>query len=246
MSTYDDDVLVPPGVRYLTRPGVAYIAPTPTTPAPAVPPRQPPVLSPSTPTASPRKEPAPKKHPIQPKAAPRTRQSPSKQTAGSVVIDPRAVYRPIAFGPLASTGPNTALADVAYRNTGQVARPVRSLSSLTPTGQSASMHPVQPVATASRVRPRPHALGTAVHRARKAADAIAEHLDEAHHFQHQYENRNKVEDFLKSQHALDRDAEQRMKLREEIAKPPLRGSEPTRPIWGDLGSIAGGRVEFDY
>jgi spore cortex formation protein SpoVR/YcgB (stage V sporulation) len=85
-----------------------------------------------------------------------------------------------------------------------------------------------------------------VHRARKAADAIAEHLDEAHHFQHQYENRNKVEDFLKSQHALDRDAEQRMKLREEIAKPPLRGSEPTRPIWGDLGSIAGGRDEFVY
>lgn len=246
MSNYDEgDVLVPPGVRYLTRPGVTYVTPSPSAPTPASPPHQPPVASPSKP-GLPVSRPAPTKHPVQPKPAAHTHRSPLEHAASYVVIDPRLVYHPAAFTSPASAGPNTALATASNRNVGQVARPARSLSALTPTSQRAPVHLAQPVTPASRQAQHSQLPGAAAHRARHAADVIAEHLEAAHHVQHAYERGKKVEDFLKPQRVLDRDADQRMRLREEIARPPLRSSEPTRPIWGDLGSLAEGRVEFDY
>src|SRR4051794_12600256 len=76
MSNYDnDDVLVPPGVRVLTRPGVTYIPAPPAAERPTGPP-------PPTPQPSPGGNPLPtiELHPLQPKA--------TESAAGRIAVVP--------------------------------------------------------------------------------------------------------------------------------------------------------------
>lgn len=252
MSTNgNDDVLVPKGVRYVTRPGVTYIAPTPNVPVAPPPPTARPwtLPSPSTPartTPSLGSGPMAAKHPSQPKSAPRTREV-SAKPAHSVVVDSSAQYRPTAFRSPANARANAALATAAHRNTGRVAEPAPSLTSLTPTTRGSGKHPVQPVPLGAPRRQHHHVdLHATVHHLRRAADAIAGHLDEAHHDREGYDTQQRAENFLDPQELLRTSQERLRALRQQVAKPELGEAEPSRPIWGSIEDNAGGRVEFTY
>lgn len=129
MSSYQtDDVLVPPGARYLTRPGVTYI------PAPASVPEAPPPQTTGPPPAAP--PPAkPPKHPTQPhQAATADRKIPSPSpvytsTATHRDEEPSIPYKATAFRPTSKAHPNAALALLAHQHGGLVAEPLRALAS---------------------------------------------------------------------------------------------------------------------
>jgi hypothetical protein len=164
-----------------------------------------------------------------------------------VVIDSRISYRPTAFKAPSNTRPNAALAAVAHRNTGRVAVPTRSLASLTPSSRGSGKHDVQPVSLGARRHQHYHVdLHAAAHHLRRAADAIAEHLEEAHHHREAYDEQAQVENFFNPGQQLQQSNEYGRILRQRVAKPELGEAEPSRPIWGSLSDDSGGRVEFTY
>jgi hypothetical protein len=265
MSTNGDDVLVPKGVRYVTRPGVTYIAPKPSVPPPA--PRRPSALPPSR---QPRQAQGggvgTRKHTIQPKPATRVSKPLTQEPRVQMIATESVPYRSTAFRAPEAAQPNAALLTASYRGAGGVTSSIRSLSASAPSDDSRQMHPAQPVSPLGRPTPPARGLWTFTppppwmlrddyrdvsHQAKhvrgavvKASKAVAHEIGHARDIKDARDKAEKAMGVAQPQRVIDDAHERGFQLRQRVARPELGDAEPMGPIWGAFEGAGGGRVEF--
>lgn len=257
MSSYDnDDVLVPPGVRVLTRPGVTYIpaAPSAAVEPPPVPPRPTPPPAPLPPRSP---SPPVEIHPVQPLPAQASSPRTAKPQRPVVVIVPRGrVFVHDDSLVVSAADPNAALLQGNTTAELEPSLTERSLAKHRPAPQDRQVHPIQPRDLSPTTPTLPPAASVITGTLSDFAKGVwhvfirnsEQHHEEADAIQRALETGERYSRFIDPD--LPTEAEKAAGKPVTPKPQPPEASFPGEgygiPSRGQFGGAGGGRIELDY